>query len=60
MKSFANKCVKNDETKFMFPTHETIQNTRNSEKFTVPFAHHERFKNSAKVAMTRFLNEKSK
>ena len=57
MRSFANKCVKNDKTKPMFPLHKATQTTRNPEKFQVPFAYHERFKNSAKVAMTRFLNQ---
>ena len=58
MKSFANKCIKNDKTKSMFPQHDVIQRTRNAEKFQVPFAYHERYKSSAKVAMARYLNEK--
>ena len=52
IKSFAYKCVKNDNTKSMFSTHQNVQNTRNPDVFQTDFAYHERFKNSAKVVMT--------
>ena len=58
IKSFAYKCTRNDKTRSMFPAHEVIQKTRHAEKFQVPFAYHERFKNSAKVTMARYPNEK--
>ena len=56
---FALKCTKNDRTKSMFPlnVNQGPKNTRNPEKYTVPFAYHQRLKNSAIPAMARQLNE---
>ena len=57
---FADKCVKNEKTKTMFPLNEQTANTRHAEKFQVPFAYHDRMKNSAIVYMTNYLNNKHK
>ena len=56
---FALKCINNDKTKHMFPLNasKVSQNIRHSEKFEVPFAYHERLKNSAIPKMARQLNE---
>ena len=58
IQSFAKKCIQNEKTKFMFPLHKNVQNTRNPDVFSMPFAHHERLKNSAKMVMTKLLNQK--
>ena len=58
--TFAEKCIKNEKTKDMFPLQEQVVNTRHPEKFAVPFAYHDRFKNSAKIYMTNYLNNKYK
>ena len=57
---FAEKCIKSDKTKFMFPVNDKVVNTRHSEPFSVPFAYHDRLKNSSKVYMANFLNSKHK
>ena len=57
---FAEKCIKNEKTKTMFPLNEHAVNTRQKEKFSVPFAYHERLKNSALVYMTNYPNIKYK
>ena len=56
---FAVKCTQNEKTKHMFPpnTKHTNVSTRSSEKYLVPFAYHERLKNSAIPAMARQLNK---
>ena len=57
-RNFAKKCAKNELTKDMFPLNETQVNTRNPEKFCVPFARTGRLANSAIPYMARLLNEK--
>ena len=56
---FALKCTKTDITKHMFPlnTSKANANTRNPERYQVPFAYHERLKHSAIPMMARQLNE---
>ena len=56
---FALKCSKNVKTEHMFPLNlkQGEQNIRNPEKFKVPFAYHQRLKNSAIPTMARQLNE---
>ena len=54
--SFAKKCVKNEQTKKMFPVKIHQRQTRRQEKYVVPFAKTERFKNSAIPYMARLLN----
>ena len=55
---FADKCIKNQKTRSMFPLNEQVTTTRHTERFSVPFASHERLKNSALVYMTNYLNSK--
>ena len=52
---FALKCTKNERCAKMFPLNKQT-NTRHTEKFSVPFARTERFKNSAIPYMARLLN----
>ena len=54
---FALKCAANEKTKHMFPMNETDSQTRNPEKYLVPFAYHNRLKKSAIPEMARQLNE---
>ena len=54
--NFAKKCVKFHHTKDMFPENEKIRVTRNTERFVVPFARTERYKNSSIPYMARLLN----
>ena len=56
--TFAEKCIMNDKTKFMFPIHEQTANTRHSESYEVPCAYHDRLKNSSKVYMANYLTSK--
>ena len=60
LQNFADKCVTNEATQFMFPSHESKYNTRQPEKYQVPTALHSRSKNSPIIAMTKYLNEKAK
>ena len=54
---FALKCAANEKTKHMFPLNPTDTHTRHTEKYQVPFAYHNRLKNSAIPVMARQLNE---
>ena len=54
--NFARKCTKNQLTMNMFPVRQRRVNTRHPEKYQVPFARTDRFKNSAIPYMTRLLN----
>ena len=60
LQNFAEKCVNNEATQFMFPSHESKYNTRQPEKYQVPIALHSRSTNSPIIAMTKYLNEKAK
>ena len=53
---FAQKCVKSDRFKGLFPVNEN----NHSEKFTVKFAHTDRLKDSSIPAMQRILNKSAK
>ena len=54
---FAQKCLKNDKTKSMFPlSEENHHYTRIQEKFKVKHANTDRLKNSAIPQMQRLLN----
>ena len=56
---FAVKCIKNENTKHMFPlNNKVIKGTRTQETFHVPFAYHERLRTSAIPTMARYLNTK--
>ena len=55
---FAVKCTQNEKTKDMFPLKQKTANTRNTEKYIVPFAHTSRLANSAINSMARQLNQK--
>ena len=54
--NFAKKCVKFPHTKDMFPQNEKIRVTRKTEKYSVPFARTDRYKNSSIPYMSRLLN----
>ena len=56
---FALKAIKHPENKKMFPVNERecAQNTRNSEKYYVNFAHTETYKKSAIPSLQRLLNQ---
>ena len=56
MLKFAKKCVENPTTFHMFPVN-PLKSTRQKEKFKVPHAYVERYKNPAIPAMTRSLNK---
>ena len=56
MLNFARKCVQNPSTSHMFPLNPP-KNIRQHEKYKVPHAYTERYKNSAIPAMTRLLNK---
>ena len=55
---FADKCVKNDKFKDLFPLNEKRMEVRSNEKYLVKFANTERLKNSSIPAMQRLLNKK--
>ena len=55
--NFAKKCTRNELTQDMFPLNQRKVNTRNPEKFHVPFARTDRFANSAIPYMSRLLNK---
>ena len=55
---FANKCVKNEKTRDIFPTNEKARNTRVTEKFYVTKAKTERLAKSAVPFMQRLLNSR--
>ena len=57
--NFAKKCVKFPHTTDMFPQNKKIRVTRKTEKFVVPFARTERYKNSSIPYMARLLNANS-
>ena len=61
-KKFAEKCLKNDKTKSMFPTKDKTHNmlSRREENFDVKFAHTGRLKDSAIPYMQRMLNSNEK
>ena len=54
--NFAKKCVRNEQTKKMFPVKNHQRNTRKQEKYIVPFSKTERFGKSAIPYMARLLN----
>ena len=58
--NFAKKCVKSELTNDMFPLNSNPVNTRNPEKFHVPFARTDRLAKSAIPYMSRLLNDKMK
>ena len=53
---FAQKCVKSDRFKGLFP----VNKNNHSEKFTVKFAHTDRLKDSSIPALQRILNKSAK
>ena len=53
---FALKCAENPKTAHMFPLNNKAKVTRNQEKFLVPFAYHNRLRDSAIPQMARQLN----
>ena len=57
--SFAQKCLKNDKTKDIFPLNSKSQKmeTRNNEKFMVQHANTNRLKDSAVIYMQHLLNK---
>ena len=55
--NFAKKCTKNELTQDMFPLNHRRINTRNPEKFHVPFARTEHFANSAIPYKSILLNK---
>ena len=55
--SFADKCVKNPKTQFMFPENE-IRRTRHPEKFKVAYSNHNRLSKSSIPTMVNHLNKK--
>ena len=55
---FANKCVKNEKTRDIFPTNEKARNTRVTEKFYVTKAKTERLAKPAVPFMQRLLNSR--
>ena len=56
--SFAQKCLKNERTKHMFPKNEKNHdmNTRHVEKYQVEYANTERKRNSPIIYMQKLLN----
>ena len=58
--NFARSCVKNNNTKDIFPRNNNSLNTRQHEEFYVPHARTERLARSAVPYMARLLNIKSK
>ena len=60
--SFAKKCLKNPQTKDMFPLNKKSHNieTRNCEKYLVEHANTDRLKTSSIIFMQRMLNENEK
>ena len=57
--NFAEKCLKKEKFKSMFPLNNKIhdQETRSTEKYQVQFAFNDRLKNSPVIYMQRLLNE---
>ena len=55
--NFADKCVQNEATQFMFPLNEHKYNTRHPEKYQVPMALHTRLKDLPIIAMAEYLNK---
>ena len=57
--SFAQKCLKNDKMKSIFPINQRSHEmtTRFEEKFSVQYANTERLKNSAIIYMQNLLNK---
>ena len=53
---FANKCVKSDRFKGLFP----VNDNRSADKYVVKFAHTDRLKDSSIPAMQRILNKEVK
>ena len=56
-KKFATKCIKNEKMSHMFPTNQSLLETRNYEKYYVQPAATGRLKKSAIPYMQRLLNE---
>ena len=54
--SFANKCIRNEKTKDIFPLNDEVRQTRVSEKFKVTKANTDRLAKSAIPFMQRLLN----
>ena len=58
---FAEKCLKSDRFKDLFPLNDNTIDVRNDEKFFVKFAHTDRLRDSSSIpAMHRLLNKKLK
>ena len=57
---FAEKCLKSDRFKDLFPLNDNTIDVRNDEKFFVKFAHTDRLRDSSIPAMQRLLNKKVK
>ena len=53
---FALKCSENPKTSYMFPKNVQKKITRNPETFHIPFAYHNRLRDSAIPQMARLLN----
>ena len=60
LQNFAEKCVNNEATQFIFPSYESKYNTRQPEQYQVPIALHSQSKNSPIITMANYLNEKAK
>ena len=56
LQKFADKCIQNEATNFMFPLNESMVNTRHHERYKVQMAHHTRLQNSSIIAMSQYLN----
>ena len=55
--NFAEKCLKSEWTSDIFKENDSHLNTRNPQKFQVPFARTERLAKSAIPFMTKLLNQ---
>ena len=56
---FADKCIKSDRFKDLFPLNTNPTGVRNIEKYAVKFAHTDRLKDSSIPAMQRLMNRKA-
>ena len=55
--NFANKCIKSERLKHMFPLNQHNVNTRNKETYEVQFANTGRLQKSPIIYMQKLLNE---
>ena len=54
---FADKCIKSDRFKDLFPLNTNPTGVRNIEKYAVKFAHTDRLKDSSIPAMQRLMKK---